>query len=153
MKKFDLGQTIQTVANIGVLAGLIFLAVEARQNQSSIDEDAQLNTLESFNEFRNFIANSEQLSEIWLKGLAGDGLTPTEALRFGYICLDYLMLFATNYSRFETQERQAAQQQLVSVLQRQFKESPGLEKCWDQQKAAIVGFEYGALVDAMENGR
>jgi len=105
VKKFDFGQTIQIVANIGVLAGLIFLAVEVSQNQSSIDEDAQLNTLESFNEFRNFIANSEQLSEIWLKGLAGNELTPTEALRFGYICLDYLMLFATNYSRFETQSR------------------------------------------------
>lgn len=153
MKKFDLGQTIQIVANVGVLAGLIFLAVQVTQNQSSIDEDAQLNTLESFNEFRNFIAESEQLSEIWLKGLAGDKLTPTESLRFGYVCLDYLFLFATNYSRFEAQERRAAQQQLVSVLQRQFKESPGLERCWEQQKATIVGFEYGALVDAIESGQ
>jgi hypothetical protein len=153
LKKFDWAQTIQTVANVGVLAGLIFLAVEVSQNQSSIDEDAQLNTLESFNEFRNFIAQNEQLSEIWLAGQAGNELTPTESLRFGYVCLDYLFLFATNYSRFETQGRSAGQQQLVDVLQRQFKESPGLEACWERQKATITGFGYGAFVDAMENGR
>jgi hypothetical protein len=153
MKNFDLGQTIQIVANVGVLAGLVFLAVEVTQNQSSIDEDAQLNTLESFNEFRNFIAQSEQLSEIWLVGQAGDELTPTEALRFGYVCLDYLFLFATNYSRFDSQERRAAQQQLVSILLRQFKESPGLERCWEQQKSTITGFEYGAFVDAVDEGR
>lgn len=32
MKKFDLGQTVQMVANIGVIAGIIFLGYELRQN-------------------------------------------------------------------------------------------------------------------------
>ena len=32
MKKIDLSQSIQTLANIGVIAGIIFLAVEIRQN-------------------------------------------------------------------------------------------------------------------------
>ena len=150
MKQFDLGQTIQIVANVGVLAGLVFLAVEVSQNQSTIDEDAQLNTLESFSSFRNFIANSEQLSEIWLDGLAGADLTPTEELRFGYVCLDYLFLFATNYSRFESQERRAGQQQLVRVLRQQFESGPGLKQCWERQKATILGFEYEAFVDAVD---
>ena len=68
MRKFDLGQAIQVVANVGVLAGIVFLAVEVRQNQSTMDEDAQLNTLASFSDFRNFIAESEQLAEIWSTG-------------------------------------------------------------------------------------
>ena len=32
MKKIDLGQTITILANIGVIAGIVFLAVELRQN-------------------------------------------------------------------------------------------------------------------------
>lgn len=32
MAKIDLGQTIQVLANVGVIAGIIFLAVEIRQN-------------------------------------------------------------------------------------------------------------------------
>ena len=33
MKKIDLGQTANTLANIGVIAGIVFLAFELRQNQ------------------------------------------------------------------------------------------------------------------------
>jgi len=32
MKKIDLGQTIQTLANLGVIAGIVFLAMELQQN-------------------------------------------------------------------------------------------------------------------------
>jgi len=32
LKKFDLGQTINTLANIGVIAGIVFLVVELQQN-------------------------------------------------------------------------------------------------------------------------
>ena len=32
MKKTDLGQAIQVLANVGVIAGIVFLAVETRQN-------------------------------------------------------------------------------------------------------------------------
>lgn len=34
MKKIDLGQTINTIANIGVIAGIAFLVVELNQNQT-----------------------------------------------------------------------------------------------------------------------
>ena len=33
MKKIDLGQTIQILANVGVIAGIVFLAIELRQAQ------------------------------------------------------------------------------------------------------------------------
>lgn len=36
MKKFDLGQTITIIANIGVIAGIIFLAYEIRQNTTAL---------------------------------------------------------------------------------------------------------------------
>ena len=36
MKKIDLGQTIQTVANVGVIAGIIFLAIELAQNTDAL---------------------------------------------------------------------------------------------------------------------
>lgn len=32
MKKIDLGQFISILANVGVISGIIFLAVEIRQN-------------------------------------------------------------------------------------------------------------------------
>ena len=51
MKKIDPGQTIQILANVGVIAGIAFLAVELRQNnellrsssrQALLDHDLSL---------------------------------------------------------------------------------------------------------------
>ncbi len=37
MKKINLGQTIGILANIGVIAGIVFLAVELKQNNDQLD--------------------------------------------------------------------------------------------------------------------
>jgi hypothetical protein len=51
MKKIDLGQIIQIIANLGVIAGIVFLAIELQQNnellrsssrQSLLDHDLSL---------------------------------------------------------------------------------------------------------------
>ena len=34
MKKIDLGQAINTLANVGVITGIVFLGFELRQNQT-----------------------------------------------------------------------------------------------------------------------
>ena len=34
MKGINVGQTIQILANVGVIAGLVFLAIEVGQNQA-----------------------------------------------------------------------------------------------------------------------
>ncbi len=36
MKKLDLGQSVGILANIGVIAGIVFLAVELRQNNELV---------------------------------------------------------------------------------------------------------------------
>jgi hypothetical protein len=40
MKKIDLGQTITILANIGVIAGIVFLGVELRQTQDAMQAQA-----------------------------------------------------------------------------------------------------------------
>lgn len=41
MKKFDFGQTLNTLANAGVVAGIIFLAVELNQNNELLELEAR----------------------------------------------------------------------------------------------------------------
>lgn len=41
MKKLDFGQTVSLLANIGVIAGIIFLAVELRQNNELMSAEAR----------------------------------------------------------------------------------------------------------------
>ena len=41
MKKLDLGQTISILANLGVIAGIVFLGYEIRQNSFYLQEEAR----------------------------------------------------------------------------------------------------------------
>ena len=41
MKRIDLGQTLNTLANVGVIAGIVFLAVELDQNNEFLELEAR----------------------------------------------------------------------------------------------------------------
>lgn len=43
MKKIDLGQTISIIANVGVITGIVFLAVEIQQNSEALGVQARQN--------------------------------------------------------------------------------------------------------------
>lgn len=69
MKKFDIGQTIGILANIGVIAGIVFLALELRQNNELLVHDAQRSRAQSFRENMGVMAEN---AEIYVKDLNGE---------------------------------------------------------------------------------
>jgi len=91
MKNIDLGQAIQIFANVGIIAGLAFLAVEIAQNNEALNESRNLAIAQAAQDresaldesFRS-LANSEYLPAIFVKyreqGKAG--LTDEELARF-----------------------------------------------------------------------
>jgi hypothetical protein len=90
MKKIDLGQTINTIANLGVIAGIVLLAVEVGQNQTSLDranalELANASTLgvQMFHDFRMSVTFDEQLSQVWSSGVLGEELSAVNAVDGG----------------------------------------------------------------------
>jgi len=81
MKKIDLGQTISIFANVGVIAGIVFLAFEIRQNTVA----TQMQTAQSYTNEMNaadyFYLDHPDLMEITRKAVGGDELTRDEAGR------------------------------------------------------------------------
>ena len=78
MKKIDLGQTIQILANIGVIAGIVFLAFELRQNNKALQTQA---TLERQNVRRVILARRQDNPAIvsaTVKAQRGEPLTDEE---------------------------------------------------------------------------
>ena len=70
MKKIDLGQTFQILANVGVIVGIIFLAVELRQN----NEQLRLQSYQAWvaaNMELNMAIIEPSLSQIFDAGLSG----------------------------------------------------------------------------------
>ncbi len=81
MKKIDLGQTITILANLGVIAGIVFLGIELQQNNELMAADARFNRLSISTESYTLQATGPEIAAILVKDRNGLALTEVEDLR------------------------------------------------------------------------
>ena len=96
-KKIDLGQTIGILANIGVIAGIVFLAVELRQNNALMEADARRAAFENGREFADNIALSPSLAGILAKTSQDQPLSEAERIQVYGLGLSVLRSFQFDY--------------------------------------------------------
>ena len=84
MKKVDLGQTISILANLGVIAGIVFLAVELRQNNSLMAAQARFNQLSAQAETHIILAENPDLAWALVRANNNEELTPGEEASLQY---------------------------------------------------------------------
>lgn len=83
MKKIDLGQIINTLANLGVIAGIVFLGIELQQNNELLATEARRNRAAHIEENYGMLATDGELASIISKSLSGETLTELELFRIG----------------------------------------------------------------------
>ena len=81
MKKIDLGQTITILANIGVIAGIAFLAVDLRQNNELMRAAARDAQNARIQEYVEQVYMVPGLAEIILKARSETPLTEVEQFK------------------------------------------------------------------------
>ena len=64
MKKIDLGQTVSIMANLGVIAGIVFLAIELRQNNVLMRSQTRSEISQSISDFLVTQANSPYIEDL-----------------------------------------------------------------------------------------
>ena len=160
MNQFSASKIIQVLANIGVIGGIIFLAVEVRQNQYSIDESNRIAeaemlraSLEAFNEWRMMKASDSEVALIWLKGQAAEPLDEIETERFRDLCKTLLWdLLAFYMQALEFHDADSATGWATLTGGVVSGSGPGLSRCWEDEvkpEAIILGYE--ALVTSIES--
>jgi len=82
MKKIDVGQTLTILANLGVIAGIVFLGYELRQNNAFMAAEARFNRLSVSTENWSLLAENDALAELRYKDIAGMDMTPQERDRW-----------------------------------------------------------------------
>ena len=127
MNKIDLGRAINTIANISVLAGLVFVGWQLQQDREIAENDVLLRGAEYTMMWADLV---DQTSDVWLKGLAGEPLTPEEALRFDAIAQAWEFRL---YSSFEAATRNSLVEPARFARQAalDLQENPGLRSWWD----------------------
>jgi hypothetical protein len=81
MKKIDIGQIIATVANVSVIAGIVFLAVEMRQNNELLSLEASRGFMLNRVETARMVANDPYIAPLLIKERNGEPLSEEEELR------------------------------------------------------------------------
>ena len=81
MKKLDLGQTITILANLGVIAGIVFLAIEIQQNNQLLRAEAIGTALETRLVRQEIILANDSLVTAHAKNNRGEPLTDEDRIR------------------------------------------------------------------------
>ena len=95
MRKIDLGQAIAIFANIGVIAGIVFLAIEIRQNREIMEVQVRANTLEQRRSMGDLLFNQPEVIDLLLKDPSD--LSPTEYERVRLLGMQFLLTSEANY--------------------------------------------------------
>jgi hypothetical protein len=158
MKKIDFGQTLNTLANAGVIAGIIFLAIEVRQNQATLEEGNVMNQIaveniaqEHFSHFRSLILENEQLLEVWEKGLSGAALSNSEQIRFNELCDEHIFRMFQTY-RMRVRLDPATEYRGSPGLVRSFIDgSHAYAGCWARLRPALQSPDAFDFVEKVES--
>ncbi len=82
MKKIDLGQAVGLLANLGVIAGILFLAIEIRQNNELLASQARRDQLDARGAAGILELNNPEILQLTFKVANGGELTPYERYHF-----------------------------------------------------------------------
>ena len=146
-------------ANVAVFASIMFLAVEIRQNQVSIDEANQLSRLDArvieidqFNNFRNTLIEEPELLRIWNDGLADVDLSAEDEARFELLCSNLIWISAGSWERSIALDRIDAAAATTSIRREMIGASERFARCWVSMRGNLVPYGLSEYVRQVEDG-
>ena len=147
MKKIDLGQTITIFANIGVIAGIVFLAFELQQNNNLLTTQARATLMAARLSQQEAVSrNVGGLAEILVKVSSGDSLTDLERYQISVhrslVLMNYSVMFREMVEGPLTERDIPIGQWAVD-----FTGDPGLRALWDLVKHRIFEPDFISFVD------
>jgi hypothetical protein len=104
MKRIDIGQAIGIAANVGVIAGIVFLAYELRQNTVATQLVAAQALVDQIGETNRLIAENPEFADLLRRSAVGDELSDTDQLRMR----QFFMLAQRSWQNAFYQYRQGA---------------------------------------------
>ena len=130
MKEIDLGQTITILANIGVIIGIAFLALEIRQNNRQLAAQTRFAYFQTRINFSLVSATDPIISPILVKLALGEALSPQEEahiINFAIAALD-----AWRFEMLEYNAGRLTYEELDIPRKREVYNLPALREAFDR---------------------
>lgn len=161
---FDRSNKILTLlANFGVVAGLVFLAVEIRQNQVVLEQNQDLmrrqfevQAVDSHqaiadltDKIRLLVASDGELTKIWIAGMKGENLSEVDQTRFAALCASKIWNEAVSYRRLKITGASGDAQLMINTMHQQRESSPGYDSCWNDTAEGLTDWGYDDFVNGV----
>ncbi len=146
----ELAYLSQIVGVAGLLASLIFVGLQIRQNTKAIKATSHHAITDSFNAINNLILSDPKVARIWRHGVAGDTevLTEEERISVNFMNLAYWRIFETLYYQYKNG---TLDKQLFDAELKTMKWSvtlPGFLAWWPNNPISLSD-EFRAFVDGL----
>jgi len=136
MNTDKLNKWLSLGANFGVLAGIVFLAVELQQNNEILEAQARRDQFDARSAAGAMVVTNSDLAEITYKARNGEELTPLEEWRFARWA--YQIFRAWEWQYDEYLQGTLSQDDLPVVgWANQFRNYPALHNTWGETKANL----------------
>ena len=123
MKKMDIGQTINTFANVGALAGIIFLVVQIGQNNSLLESEARSTRVQIRTDGWNTLVDSPDMASMLIKDRSGETLSGEEEFRLNSFWMTTLWRNQWEYEEYGPGP-------WITVMRAQFAVYGSLRRTW-----------------------
>jgi hypothetical protein len=101
MKKIEISQAVNTLANIGIILGLVFLVLELQQLRDQMDAQISYNLFMGRNDGIRTVATDEFLPEIISKVDAGENLSPVESFRINTFLRAFVFSWEYEWQQYQ----------------------------------------------------
>ena len=160
-----LNRWLTLAANLGVVAGIVFLAIEIGQNQVLLEQsnrtlirDQELAILsatqqevEQFNSLRAQIYLNREMSELWLSGRSGEFDDDVDRYRYNQLCGAWFIANGFSYERSIILGRPEVLKTLPEQSRFGIDRNPGMRKCWEQISPFLHSIGFDEYVIAVES--
>ena len=130
MKKIDVGQTATILANVGVIAGIVFLGLELHQNNELMEAEARRARALSAEESYRIVVENADIAELLAKDAADEDLSSVDQIRLN-------TFWMRNLLDIELALTELAENDLRPIISRQrsyFRSLPSLRGTWGNSK-------------------
>jgi hypothetical protein len=114
VKKIDPGQMIAILANLGVIAGIVFLGIELQQNNSLLQAQAAYILTQNRASNNDLLKASPEFASLIAKLADGQELSPEERWQEHGMYVSNLVRFSWEYSEYR--EGRLTRDQLPTVV-------------------------------------
>lgn len=135
MKKFDIGYTIQILANVGVIAGIVFLAFELRQNNEHMAAQGRFNRVSLVAQQFRTLAEDSDLTELRVQAGNGKQLSEVEQRRVDAALMATFVILQWEFE--ELPEDSAEIANMREVMHRNFANDATYLNIWNDRKGAF----------------